>query len=116
MAPLNRAGQVRTLFVATEQRSPSLPDVPTAAEVGLKAYKAYSWYGLFAPAGTRRDIVDRMATVTEQTLKEPAVKTRLDEMGTPPMLGYTPARFAQYVRDEVAIWTPMVRDSGARAE
>jgi len=82
----------------------------------LKDYKAYSWYGLFAPAGARKEIVDRMAAVTEQALKEPAVKARLDEMGTPPMLGYTPARFAQYVKDEVAIWAPMVRDSGARAE
>ena len=116
MAPMNRAGQVRTLFVATEERSPALPDVPTAAEVGLKDYKAYSWYGLFAPAGTRKEIVDRMAAVTEQALKEDAVKARLEGMGTPPMLGYTPTRFAQYVKDEVAIWAPMVRDSGARAE
>ena len=116
MAPMNRAGQVRTLFVATEERSPMLPDVPTAAEVGLKDYRAYSWYGLFGPAGVRKEIVERMAAVTEQALKEPAVKARLEGMGTPPMLGYTPASFAQYVKDEVTIWAPMVRDSGARAE
>ena len=116
MAPLNRAGQVRTLFVATDKRSPALPEVPTAAEAGLKDYKAYSWYGLFAPAGTRKEVVDRMAAVTEQALREPAIKGRLDEMGTPPMLGYTPARFAQYVKDEVAIWGPMVKASGARVE
>jgi tripartite-type tricarboxylate transporter receptor subunit TctC len=116
MAPLNRSGQVRTLFVATQQRSPSLPEVPTAAEVGLTDYKAYSWYGLFAPAGTRSQIVDRMAAVTEQALKDPTIKARLDDMGTPPMLGYTPSRFAQFVKDEVAIWGPMVKASGARVE
>ena len=116
MAPMNRASQVRTLFVATDQRSPHLPEVPTAAEAGLKDYKAYSWYGLFAPAGTRREIVERVAAVTEQALKEPSIKARLDEMGTPPMLGYTPARFAQYVKDEVAIWVPMVKASGAKVE
>jgi tripartite-type tricarboxylate transporter receptor subunit TctC len=116
MAPMNRAGQVRTLFVASEQRSPALPEVPTAAEVGLKDYKAYSWYGLFAPAGTRKEVLDRLAAVTEQALKDPAIKARLDDMGTPPMLGYTPARFAQYVKDEVAIWVPMVKASAARVE
>jgi tripartite-type tricarboxylate transporter receptor subunit TctC len=116
MAPLNRSGQARTLFVATDQRSPALPEVPTAAEVGLADYKAYSWYGLFAPAGTRAPIVERLAAVTEQVLKEPAIRARLEEMGTPPMLGYTPARFAQYVRDEVALWGPMVKASGARVD
>jgi tripartite-type tricarboxylate transporter receptor subunit TctC len=57
-----------------------------------------------------------VAVVTEQALKDPAIKARLDDMGTPPMLGYTPARLAQYVKDEVAIWAPMVKASGARAE
>jgi tripartite-type tricarboxylate transporter receptor subunit TctC len=116
MAPLNRSGHVRTLFVATEQRSPALPEVPTAAEVGLTDYKAYSWYGLFAPAGTRKEVIDRMAAVTEQALKDPAIKARLDDMGTPPMLGYTPERFAQFVKEEVVTWGPMVKASGARAE
>jgi tripartite-type tricarboxylate transporter receptor subunit TctC len=116
MAPYHRAGQVRTLFVATERRSPSLPEVPTAAEVGLTDYKAYSWYGLFAPAGTRTQIVERMAAVTEQALQDPVIKARLEEMGTPPMLGYTPARFTQFVKDEIVIWGPMVKASGARID
>src|SRR5262249_54353248 len=104
MAPLNLAGQVRTLFVATEQRSPSLPDVPTAAEAGLTDYKAYSWYGLFAPAGARRGIIELMAAGPQQARTRPARQAP------------AAARFAQYVKDEVAIWAPMVRDSGARAE
>jgi tripartite-type tricarboxylate transporter receptor subunit TctC len=116
MAPYHRAGQVRMLLVATDQRSPSLPDVPTAAEVGMKDYKAYSWYGLFAPSGTRQAVVDRLAGVIEQALKDPAISAKFDDMGTPAMVGYTPSRFAQYVKDEVAIWGPMVKASGARVE
>ena len=116
MATFHRAGQVRTLFVATEQRSPALPDVPTAAEVGLTDYKAYSWYGLFAPVGARTAVIERLASVTEQALKDPVIKSRLEEMGTPPMLGYTPNRFAQFVKDEVVLWGPMVKASGARVE
>jgi tripartite-type tricarboxylate transporter receptor subunit TctC len=116
MAPFHRAGQVRMLLVATDQRSPSLPDVPTAAEVGMKDYKAYSWYGLFAPSGTRQTVVDRLAAVIEQALKDPAISAKFDDMGTPAMVGYTPSRFAQYVKDEVAIWGPMVKASGARVE
>ena len=116
MAPYHRAGQVRMLFVATEQRSPALPDVPTAAEVGLKDYKAYSWYGLFAPAGTRAAVIERLASVTEQALKDATIAARLEELGTPAMLGYTPNRFAQFVRDEIVLWGPMVKASGARVE
>jgi tripartite-type tricarboxylate transporter receptor subunit TctC len=116
MAPFHRAGQVRMLLVATDQRSPALPEVPTAAEVGMKDYKAYSWYGLFAPAGTRQAVVDRLAAVMDQALKDPAISAKFDEMGTPAMVGYTPSRFAQYVKDEVAIWGPMVKASGARVE
>lgn len=113
MLPYNRDGQVRTLFVATDERSNLMPEVPTAAEVGLPGYKAYSWYGIFGPAGLPKPIVERMAATIEETLNDPAIAQRLDEMGTPAMRGYTPERFAQYVKDEVDIWVPIVRASGA---
>lgn len=112
----HQAGTARVLFVNSEQRSALLPDVPTFAEVGLPDYKAYSWYGLFGPAGTPPAVQERLAAATEQAMRDPAIAARLDELGTPPMLGYTPARFAQYVRDEIVTWGPIVRASGARVE
>lgn len=116
LRPLQDAGTARVLFVATDQRSPLLPGVPTAAEAGLPEYRAYSWYGFFAPAGTPRGIVERMAAATEEALADPQVSARFEELGTPAMRGFTPDRFAAYVREEVAYWVPRVRALGIRAE
>jgi tripartite-type tricarboxylate transporter receptor subunit TctC len=113
---MHEGGQARVIFVATERRSSLLPEVPTAAQAGFPDYRAYSWYGFFAPAGTPAAIVDRMAAATEQALADPAIANRFEEMGTPAMRGFTPARFAQYVRDEIDLWEPEVRALGIRAE
>lgn len=113
---MHEGGQARVLFVATDQRSSLLPGVPTAAEAGIPGYKAYSWYGFFAPAGTPERIVARMAAATERALADPAIAARFEEMGTPAMRGFTPQRFAQYVREEIDYWEPEVRGLGIRAE
>ena len=113
---MHDGGQARVVFVATDRRSSLLPEVPTAAEAGFPGYKAYSWYGFFAPTGTPQPIVDRMAAATDQALADPAIHARFEEMGTPAMRGFTPARFAQYVRDEIDLWEPEVRALGIRAE
>jgi tripartite-type tricarboxylate transporter receptor subunit TctC len=57
-----------------------------------------------------------MASAVDEALADPAISRRLEEMGTPTMRGYTPARFAQYVRDEISFWVPIVRASGATAD
>jgi len=109
-------GQVRIMFVATDERSSIIPDIPTASEVGLKDYRAYSWYGIFGPAGLPSQITNRMATAIEEALREPVINKRLEDMGTPAMLNYTPAKFAKYVSDEIDIWVPITKASGAKAE
>jgi tripartite-type tricarboxylate transporter receptor subunit TctC len=116
LAPFHRDGTARMMFVATDERSPHAPDVPTAREVGLGDFKAYSWYGIYAPGGTPAPIVGRMAAAIEQALQDPAIGNRFDEMGTPAMRGWTPGRFADFLRDEIALWVPLVRASGARAD
>jgi tripartite-type tricarboxylate transporter receptor subunit TctC len=116
LAPFHRDGSARMMFVATEERSSAAPDVPTAREVGLGDFKAYSWYGIYAPGGTPAPIVNRMAQAIEQALSDPAIANRFEEMGTPAMRGWTPARFADFLRDEIALWVPLVRASGARAD
>jgi tripartite-type tricarboxylate transporter receptor subunit TctC len=111
------SGALVALVMATPERSSVLPDVPTSAEVGLPGYKAYSWFGLFAPAGTPQPIVDKLAAATQTALTDPAVAQKLnDEMGLPPMTGYTPAKFATFLKEEIDYWVPIVRASGARAD
>jgi tripartite-type tricarboxylate transporter receptor subunit TctC len=111
------SGALVALVMATPERSSVLPDVPTSSEAGLPGYKAYSWFGLFAPAGTPQPIVDRLAAATGTALTDPAVAQRLNgELGLPPMTGYTPARFSAFLRDEIEYWVPLVQASGARAD
>ncbi len=117
IAPHHQAGTLRCLVMATDRRSSQLPDVPTSAEAGLPGYKAYSWYGVFAPTGTPAPIVARMAQAIEAALSDAPIAAKLDnEMGLQPMRGYTPERFAQFLRDEIALWVPLVRATGARAD
>ena len=116
MKQYHEKGEVRIMFVATDERSSIIPDIPTAAEVGLKDYRAYSWYGIFGPAGLRQNVTDRMAQAIDEALADPVINKRLEDMGTPAMRGYTPAKFAKYVADEIDIWVPITRASGAKAE
>jgi tripartite-type tricarboxylate transporter receptor subunit TctC len=116
LAPFHRDGSARMMFVTTEERSPSAPDVPTAREIGLGEFKAYSWYGIYAPGGTPRPIVDRMAAAIELALSDPTISRRFDDMGTPAMRGWTPDRFSDFLKTEIDLWVPLVRASGARAD
>jgi tripartite-type tricarboxylate transporter receptor subunit TctC len=116
LKPFHEAGTARVLFTNQPERWRSLPDIPTAAEVGLPDYKAYSWYGLFGPTGVPRPIQERLAAAVDQALADPAIAARLEELNTPAMRGWTPERFARYVVEEINAWTPLVRASGARVE
>ena len=116
LAPFHREGTAKMMFVATDERSPAVPDVPTAREVGLGDYKAYSWYGVYAPAGTPTPIVTRMAAAIDQALGDAAINARFDEMGTPAMRGWSPQRFHDFLLREIDLWVPLVRQSGARAD
>jgi tripartite-type tricarboxylate transporter receptor subunit TctC len=116
LKPYHEAGTMKVLYVNQDTRSTLLPDVPTAAEVGLPDYKAYSWYGIFGPAGMPPAVTARLNAAIEEALADPAMTARLNEMGTPPMRGWSPQRFADYVRQEIVDWAPLVRASGARVE
>ena len=80
--------------------------------IGLPDYKAYSWYGVFGPTGLPAGIVERMAAAVDQALANPTIQARFEEMGTPVLRGYTPARFAEFVRSENATWAPLVKSLG----
>lgn len=115
LKPHHEAGTVRCLFVTSRERSSVMPDLPTQAEAGVPEYPAYSWFGIFGPAATPRAIRDRMAAAVAHALADPEIAQKLDAGGTPPMTGWTPERFAAYVKDEVELWGPLVRASGAEA-
>jgi tripartite-type tricarboxylate transporter receptor subunit TctC len=116
IAPHHAAGRLRCLAVATASRSLLMPGVPTAAEAGLPGYRAYSWFGLFAPAGTPASIVERMNQAVREALLDPANRARLEEQDLPPIAEGSPAEFAAFLRRELESWVPVVRASGATAE
>ena len=102
-----RSGQFRALAITSAQRSPQLPDVPTMAEAGIKDMVVTAWFGLFAPAGTPQEIVDKIQQATKKVLETPAIRDRFIEMGGTPG-GNTPAQFAAFVDRERENWKKTV--------
>ncbi len=111
--PHVKSGKLRA--IATAQRSALLPDVPTFAEAGLPGYDANVWYGVFAPAGTPRDIVAKLSGAIAKAVQTPAVKERLAAQGAQ-AVGSTPEEFSVFVRAEIAKWAKVVKASGARVD
>jgi tripartite-type tricarboxylate transporter receptor subunit TctC len=109
-----QAGAVRALAVTTPQRNLSVPELPTIGET-LPGYEATAWQGLFAPAGTPRPIVDRLAAETKAILTRPDVAAQLAAVGAEPT-PLPPDEFAAFARAERAKWKEVVRKSGARID
>jgi len=110
-----RAGKLRAIAVTTLKRSPALPDVPTIAESGLPGYDASSWFGMHAPAGTSKDIVQKLYQVVSKALHTPEMAERLALQGAE-AVGNTPEEFTEFVRAEIAKWAKVVKASGARVD
>ena len=110
-----KAGRLRPLAVAGTKRNAVLPDVPTVAEAGLPGFEASNWYGVMVPAGTPREIINRLNTETHKVLQSPDVRERLFAQGYE-IKTSTPAEAAAYLDSETARWAKVVRDSGARQE
>jgi tripartite-type tricarboxylate transporter receptor subunit TctC len=112
--PHAQSGAVRALAVTTPQRSASMPDLPTIAET-LPGYEATAWQGLFAPAGTPRPVVDRLAAEVKRILEMPEVASSLKAVGAEPA-PMPPDAFAAFTRDERAKWKEVVRVAGVRVD
>jgi len=110
-----KAGKLRPLAVTSRARSPQLPDTPTMDEAGVRGYLVDSWFGIFAPAGTPRPIVERLSLEIARAAQAPEVRERLVAAGFN-VVGNTPAEFDAMVRSEVAKWKRVVEVSGAKAE
>jgi hypothetical protein len=105
--PPVRAGQVRALGVSSLIRLATAPEIPTIAEAGLPGFDAVQWYGLLAPAGTPRPIIDRLNAETAQALRDPKLAPRLAAEGAEPTPG-TPEQFAALIAAERARWGALV--------
>jgi tripartite-type tricarboxylate transporter receptor subunit TctC len=110
-----KAGKLRALGVAIPQRSPYLPDVPTVAEQGYPAFESVGWIGLAAPAKTPAPILDRLNAELKKMLQDPAIKARFEQLAFTPV-GDSRAEFTQFVRSEIAKWSKVAKDSGAKAD
>lgn len=113
--PQIRAGRVVALAVASERRSPLMPDIPTAAEAGVPGVVAVGWNGLYAPAGTPAAIVERLNAEANAILGEPAVAGRLAELGAEPTPG-GPAAFGAFTAAELAKWREVARAADVKLE
>ena len=106
-----KAGTLRAIAVTTEERLPYLPDVPTIVELGFPGYEISSWQGVFAPAGTPKDVVAKINGELVRMLKVPEVHRRISQEGADPV-GSMPDAFANRVKNEITKWTKVIKTSG----
>lgn len=113
--PHIKSGKLRALMVTSEKRSPLLPDVPSAKEVGLPKVVMDFWVGFAVPAGTPQPVVDKLNTAVADALKSPEGQKRLAEQGLEPEQN-TPAQAAKFVTEEMLRWGAVVKAAGIKAD
>ena len=109
MLPFIKAGKVKALGVTGAERSPAAPDIPTVGESGLPGFVNVGWFGLLAPAGTPRDVIDKVQRDSAAILATDDTKLRLLAVGMTPVAN-NPAQFADAIRAESANWAKVVRE------
>jgi tripartite-type tricarboxylate transporter receptor subunit TctC len=112
---LIKGGQLRPLAVTTLRRTPSLPDVPTIDELGIKGFDATTWHGLVAPVGTPAGVIKVLHQAVVEALNDPGVQRSLDELGVD-VASDTPEQFAAYIHSEIPKWAAVIKASGAKLE
>jgi len=113
--PNIRSGNVRPIVLNAPKRSSLLPEVPTLAEAGMPEFDLYTWFGLFAPAGTPPEAVARIQREVVAGLKSPDVLERFAAVGAEPV-GSTPAEFVERIRSDAASWAEVIRTANIKAQ
>jgi tripartite-type tricarboxylate transporter receptor subunit TctC len=111
--PLARERKLRALAITSIKRSTLAPDLPTMAEAGYPGFEAVPWFGLLAPTGTPKSVLDKLYGETVKALALPEVRKRFDELGLEP-IGNTPAEFSAIIRKEIPEWAKVIKDSGIK--
>ena len=110
-----RGGKIRALAVTTAQRSALAPELPTIAESGLPGFDISTWFGVFVPAGTPREVVDRLHAEFAKALAAPDIREKMLNLGAEPVAS-RPEEFAAYIRAEADKYARVIKASGARAD
>ena len=113
--PYVKSGRLRVIAVTSAKRSPLLPQAPTVAETGLPGYEVNSWYGVFAPPALPKEIIAKINADIVTVLGLADVKERLAGLGAEPQ-PMTPDDFGKFVRDDIAKWSKVVKESGAKID
>lgn len=110
-----QSGKLRGLMVTSPQRLASLPDVPAAAEAGYPAFQATNVTGIIAPAGTPRDVVDKLNAAVQKVIAQPALREKFAGIGAV-ATGGSPEDFSAYIRDDFSRWTRVVKEANVKVE
>lgn len=113
--PFLKEKKVKALAVSTAHRTPVLRDVPTIAEAGVPGYESDVWFGVIAPGGTPKAVVDRLNTEIVRILKTPEMQKNLAEQGAEPV-GSSPEQFGALIKSEYAKWADLIKRTGIKAE
>ncbi|MGV7212477.1 Bug family tripartite tricarboxylate transporter substrate binding protein [Bradyrhizobium sp. UFLA05-112] len=111
LLPQIKAGSLRPIAVGSPDRAPTAPDVPTTAEAGFPALRIENWYGMVAPKGTPKEIVDKLHRLATQAMTDATVKEKLAAQGAT-LIGDSPEHFRQFIADETAKWAKVIKDAG----
>ena len=113
LLPLVREGKLRAFGLTSRKRSPQIPELPTMEELGFAGFDATAWFGVIAPAGTPRSIVDKLHDETVKVLSQPDVRGKLEGLGLQ-LVGNTPEQFTEIVRTELPMWGKVLKDAGIK--
>jgi tripartite-type tricarboxylate transporter receptor subunit TctC len=113
--PFVQGRRLRLLATTGIERMAEYPDVPTVAEAAVPGYAVYTWFGVVAPAGVPQPVLERLHAALVQALTSPEMRRQFANQGAE-VVANTPAEFSAFLREEVAKWNKVIRDSGARAE
>jgi tripartite-type tricarboxylate transporter receptor subunit TctC len=111
-------GKVKAFAVTTKERLKTLPNLPTMDEAGVKGFEVVAWHGLYAPKGTPKPVIDKLAAALQGALKDQKVIERLADLGAKPVSqeAATPAALDKYLADEIAKWKPVIEAAGVYAD
>lgn len=113
--PQVKAGKLRALAVSPAKRTPAAPDLPTVAEAGVPGYDSGAWFGLVAPTGTPRAVIDKLATETQRILKLPDVRERISALGAE-IVGNAPDEFNAFMKSELAKWAKVIQEANVELQ